>query len=217
MKVRRSLTLLVAVLAMAGAGLGVGLAHADGNQTCTPPQWVTYWTVPIGSRSTCFNPNGSYQVCTSMGTQGNGPGTCINYPAPPAPAPANLLPINPPVPGPPPPPPFDKEIGEMTPLLAPVRWVDLDPDWPNTKWTGDDSGPCKQEFQDGRYEIRAVRPRGENRFAAVWCPYWHGDVQWVHPSTIELLAWDLEHGDCTIAVYAHRRANGRGVKGRCLR
>jgi hypothetical protein len=105
MKVRRSLTLLVAVLAMAAAGLGVGLAHADGNQTCTPPQWVTYWTVPIGSRSTCFNPDGSYQVCTSMGTQGNGPGTCINYPAPPAPAPANLLPINPPVPGPPPPPP----------------------------------------------------------------------------------------------------------------
>jgi hypothetical protein len=105
----------------------------------------------------------------------------------------------------------------MTPLLAPVRWVDLDPDWPNTKWTGDDSGPCKQEFEDGRYEIRAVRPRGENRFAAVWCPYSLGDVQWVHPSTIELLAWDVEHGDCTIAVYAHRRANGRGVKGRSLR
>lgn len=39
----KSLTLLVAALAMAMAmaGLGLGLAHADGNQTCMPPQWVT--------------------------------------------------------------------------------------------------------------------------------------------------------------------------------
>lgn len=76
----KSVTLLVAALAMAMAGLGLGLAHADGNQMCTPPQWVTYWTVPIASRATCFNPDGSYQVCSSLGTAGNGPGTCMSYP-----------------------------------------------------------------------------------------------------------------------------------------
>jgi hypothetical protein len=92
--------LLVGTLSMATAGLG--LAHADPNQTCTTPEWVTNWGVPIASRTTCFNPDGSYQVCTSLGTAGNGPGTCINYPAAPAPAPGNLLPINPPVPGLPP-------------------------------------------------------------------------------------------------------------------
>ena len=32
-----------------------------------------------------LEPDGSYQVCTSLGTAGNGPGTCINYPAAPAP------------------------------------------------------------------------------------------------------------------------------------
>src|ERR1700741_2985435 len=31
-----------------------------------PPQWVTGWGVPIGSRATRFNPDGSYQVCTSL-------------------------------------------------------------------------------------------------------------------------------------------------------
>ena len=100
----KSLTLLVTALAMAMAGLGLGLAHADGKQMCTPPQWVTYWTVPMASRVTCFNPDGSYQVCTSMGTAGNGPGTCLNYPAAPAPSPGGLFAINPPVPGVPPPP-----------------------------------------------------------------------------------------------------------------
>jgi hypothetical protein len=73
------------------AGLGPGLAHADPNQTCTAPVWVTDMGIPIGSRTTCFNPDGSYQVCTSHGTAGNGPGTCINYPAAPAPAPGGLL------------------------------------------------------------------------------------------------------------------------------
>jgi hypothetical protein len=95
----------IATAALAMARLGPGLAHADPNQTCTPPQWVTDFGVPIGSRVTCFNPDGSYQVCTSLGTAGNGPGTCINYPAAPAPAPGGLLPINPPVPGVLPPPP----------------------------------------------------------------------------------------------------------------
>jgi len=58
--------------------------------------------VPIGSRTICLNPDGSYQIRTSLETPGNGPGTCINYRAAPAPAPRGLLPINPPVPGIPP-------------------------------------------------------------------------------------------------------------------
>jgi hypothetical protein len=95
----------IAAAALAMAGLGPGLAHADPNQTCTAPVWVTDMGIPIGSRTTCFHPDGSYQVCTSLGTAGNGPGTCINYPAAPAPTPGGLLPINPPVPGGAPPPP----------------------------------------------------------------------------------------------------------------
>lgn len=79
---------------------GLGFAYADPGQTCTPPQWVTYWTVPIASRTTCFNPDGSYQTCSSLGTAGNGPGTCMSYPA--APAPAGQPTFSPPVPGFPP-------------------------------------------------------------------------------------------------------------------
>src|SRR5271166_4165788 len=41
---------VIATAALAMAGLGPGLAHADPNKTCTPPQWVTDWSVPIGSR-----------------------------------------------------------------------------------------------------------------------------------------------------------------------
>lgn len=67
--------------------------------------WTTMYGVPIGTRTTCFNPDGSYQVCSSLGTAGNGPGTCFNYPAPPAAQPDALLPVTPPVPGLPPPPP----------------------------------------------------------------------------------------------------------------
>jgi hypothetical protein len=57
---------LVAGPAMAFAMLGGMLfahlaAHADPNPMCTPPQWVTHWGVPIASRITCFNPDGSYQ------------------------------------------------------------------------------------------------------------------------------------------------------------
>jgi hypothetical protein len=103
-----SLAVLIAPLAAAPAVAiaGLGLAYADPGQTCTPAQWVTgAFGIPIGSRTTCFNPDGSYQVCTSLGTAGNGPGTCINYPAAPVPSPGGLFPINPPVPGAPPPPP----------------------------------------------------------------------------------------------------------------
>lgn len=74
-------------------------AHADPGQRCTPPTWNTVYGVPVGSSITCFNPDGSYQTCNSLGTTGDGPGTCFNYPAPPAPNPGGLLPINPPVPG----------------------------------------------------------------------------------------------------------------------
>lgn len=60
--------IVTAVLAMAGPSL----AHVDPNQTCTPPRSMTDWGVPIGSRVTCFNADGSYQVCTSLETAGNG-------------------------------------------------------------------------------------------------------------------------------------------------
>lgn len=76
-----------------------GTANADPGQRCTLPTWNTVYGIPVGSSITCFNPDGSYQTCNSIGTQGDGPGTCFNYPAPPAPSPGNLLPINPPVPG----------------------------------------------------------------------------------------------------------------------
>jgi hypothetical protein len=104
----RSLAVVIASVAAAPAVamFGLGLAYADPGQTCTQPVWVTgMFGVPIGSRTTCFNPDGSYQMCTSLGTAGNGPGTCINYPAAPAPASGGLVPLNPPVPGMPPPPP----------------------------------------------------------------------------------------------------------------
>jgi hypothetical protein len=98
-------TAVTAASAVALAGPGVAIASPG--QTCTPAQWVPgMFGVPIGTRTTCFNPDGSYQVCTSLGTAGNGPGTCINYPAAPAPSPGGLLPLNPPVPGLPPPPPL---------------------------------------------------------------------------------------------------------------
>ena len=48
-------------------GLGVDLAtpvHADPDQNCTPPQTLTgEFGLPIASRTTCFNPDGSYVVC----------------------------------------------------------------------------------------------------------------------------------------------------------
>jgi hypothetical protein len=69
----RRATLITAAIAMAPlamAGVGPGLAHADPHQTCTAPVWVTDMGIPIGSRTTCFNPDGSYQVCTSLGTAG---------------------------------------------------------------------------------------------------------------------------------------------------
>lgn len=40
-------------------------AHADPSPMCTPPRWVTNWRVPIASRTTCFNPHGSYQEVRS--------------------------------------------------------------------------------------------------------------------------------------------------------
>jgi hypothetical protein len=50
----------IAMAALAMAGLGPGLAHADRNQRCTAPVWVTDMGIPIGSRTTCFNADGSY-------------------------------------------------------------------------------------------------------------------------------------------------------------
>ena len=61
------------------AGVGVALiatplvtaetASADPGQNCTS-QWNTMYTVPIGVRTTCYNPDGSYRVCNSLGTDG---------------------------------------------------------------------------------------------------------------------------------------------------
>ncbi|MEI7715452.1 MAG: hypothetical protein WCI78_05095 [Mycobacterium sp.] len=79
-----------------------GTASADPGQGCFT-QWNTLYTVPIGVRTTCYNPDGSYSVCTSLGTDGNGPGTCFNYPAPPQMG--GQPTFSPPVPGMPPPPP----------------------------------------------------------------------------------------------------------------
>ena len=41
----------IAAAALAMAGLGPGLGHADPNQTCTPPEWVTNWGVPAAPAS----------------------------------------------------------------------------------------------------------------------------------------------------------------------
>ncbi len=89
----------LAALAIAGA-VGTPAANADPGQACTTT-WNTMYGVPIGTRTTCFNPDGSYQVCSSLGTAGNGPGTCWSYPAPPASA--GQPTFTPPVPGMPPP------------------------------------------------------------------------------------------------------------------
>ena len=97
---------------VAAAGIGVALivaplvaaktASADPGQNCTS-EWNTMYNVPIGVRTTCYNPDGSYRVCTSLGTDGKGPGTCWDYPAPPQMA--GQPTFSPPVPGMPPPPP----------------------------------------------------------------------------------------------------------------
>ena len=82
--------------------VGVPVASADPGDRCES-KWNTMYTVPIGVRTTCYHPDGSYKVCSSLGTDGNGPGTCWDYPAPPQ---MNGQPtFSPPVPGMPPPPP----------------------------------------------------------------------------------------------------------------
>jgi hypothetical protein len=97
---------------VAAAGIGAALittpvvaaetASADPGQNCRT-EWNTMYTVPVGVRTTCFNPDGSYHVCTSLGTDGKGPGTCWDYPAPPQMS--GQPTFSPPVPGMPPPPP----------------------------------------------------------------------------------------------------------------
>jgi hypothetical protein len=80
-------------------GLGVDLAtpaQADPNQNCAPPQTITgEFGLVIGSRTTCFNPDGSYEVCNfhagglwPPSAAGNQPPQCDYHPgAPPAPVP----------------------------------------------------------------------------------------------------------------------------------
>ena len=76
--------------------VGIPIASADPGDRCES-KWNTMYTVPIGVRTTCYHPDGSYKVCSSLGTDGNGPGTCWDYPAPPQ---MNGQPMfSPPVPG----------------------------------------------------------------------------------------------------------------------
>ena len=71
---------LAAVAAV--VSVGVPVASADPGDKCES-KWNTMYTVPIGVRTTCYHPDGSYKMCSSLGTDGNGPGTCWDYPAPP--------------------------------------------------------------------------------------------------------------------------------------
>jgi hypothetical protein len=93
---QRIILAALATIPMALA-LGTGTAHAAPGQNCTPPYWVRGgFGIPIGTRTMCFNPDGSEEICTSLGTTGNGPGSCITYPPAPAPQPGSLIPIGPP-------------------------------------------------------------------------------------------------------------------------
>jgi hypothetical protein len=97
----KSIAILIAVTVSAFV-LSTGIAKADPGQNCKS-EWNTMYNVPIGVRTTCFNPDGSYQMCTSLGTDGKGPGTCWDYPAPPQMG--GQPTFSPPVPGMPPPAP----------------------------------------------------------------------------------------------------------------
>ncbi len=54
--------------------VGIPIASADPGDRCES-KWNTMYTVPIGVRTTCYHPDGSYKMCSSLGTDGNGPGT----------------------------------------------------------------------------------------------------------------------------------------------
>jgi hypothetical protein len=97
---------MIKVLSVVGIGclglctvLGVGVdlstpAQADPDQSCTPPETLTgEFGMVIGSRTTCFNPDGSYVVCNfhpgalwPPSAQGDQPPQC-NYHRGPVPAP----------------------------------------------------------------------------------------------------------------------------------
>jgi hypothetical protein len=89
--------------ALAAVGIvNAPAASGDPGQDCKT-EWNLMYNVPIGVRTSCFNRDGSYHVCTSLGTDGKGPGTCWDYPAPPQMV--GQPTFSPPVPGMPPPPP----------------------------------------------------------------------------------------------------------------
>jgi len=94
---------ICSLAALAAVGMvGVPVGSADPGQNCKT-EWNLMYNVPVGVRTSCFNPDGSYHVCTSLGTDGKGPGTCWDYPAPPQMV--GQPTFSPPVPGMPPPPP----------------------------------------------------------------------------------------------------------------
>ncbi|MCV7260780.1 hypothetical protein [Mycobacterium shimoidei] len=98
----RNVITVVGIVAAATATpmVAAAPASADPGQNCRT-EWNTMYTVPIGVRTICYNPDGSYQMCTSLGTDGKGPGTCMDYPAPPRMG--GQPTFSPPVPGMPPP------------------------------------------------------------------------------------------------------------------
>jgi len=53
--------------------ISVPVASADPGQNCKT-EWNLIYNVPIGGRTTCFNPDGNYHMCTSLGMDGRGPG-----------------------------------------------------------------------------------------------------------------------------------------------
>ena len=60
--------LIIGGLAALAAVISVGMpvASAEPAPVCTTV-WRTMYTVPIGTDTTCFNPDGSYQVCNKLG------------------------------------------------------------------------------------------------------------------------------------------------------
>ena len=72
-----------ALAAISALGVvGIRVASADPGEECKT-EWNLMFNVPICVRTTGLLPDGSYHMCTSLGTDGKGPGTCWDYSAPP--------------------------------------------------------------------------------------------------------------------------------------
>lgn len=87
---------IAAAVAAAGMlnALNISTAHADAGDQCMPPVWIHHGWI-VGSQQTCWHPDDTYTTCTSIGTTGDGPGSCTTLPGAPAPTPGNKLQIGP--------------------------------------------------------------------------------------------------------------------------